>query len=76
VITESWIDGRLVENEDFHIKENSHTTVYKFYLPWYASTINENHEVFFPLEDRLGEDLYCNYNEFMEELRLATMKEF
>jgi hypothetical protein len=72
----SWIEGRRPEHEDFNIIERTSTKSFKFSLPWYASTINDDHDVFFPLEDVLGRDSYDGYNERRESMRQTTMLEF
>lgn len=76
IIRESWIEGRLSENEDFVIEEVTDKANYRFSLPWYASTVPHDHDVFFPLENRLGKHWYDGYSPAREEMRLSTMNEF
>lgn len=75
-IKESWIEGRRTENEDVSFLEHSEKNIYLFFLPWYACTVPDNSDVFFPLEDRFGKHWYDGYDPYRESLRRATMLEF
>jgi hypothetical protein len=75
LIKESWIDGRKIEHEDFNIVEHTQNKTFIFSLPWYASTINNDHDVFFPLNDLLGKHWHDGYSESRESMRQTTMLE-
>lgn len=78
LVNENWIDGSKLDNEHISFIEKSLNSdkVFNFRLPWYAATIRDDHDTFFPLESRLGKHWYDGYNTFNEELRLTTMLEF